>query len=147
MPDSITLRAHQVLCLQGFRGEGYSVSFVEEMTQVHRALADDPEQPVTLVVEPDRLCGACVHLRKGGCTLGGPGHEAHMRDQDREVLRRLGLDAGGTWPWREILARVRFSVRGADLPAICTTCPWLPLGWCRSAVDRLATPDPAEAAE
>ncbi|MDJ0974322.1 MAG: DUF1284 domain-containing protein [Planctomycetota bacterium] len=137
MTEPITLRAHQVLCLQGYRGEGYSVTFVTEMSRVHRELAEDPERPVRLITSPDRLCQACVHLRHGGCTLGGADHEAHMRRQDLEVLRRLGLEAGAVHPWRTIRERIAASVSGDDLPTICTTCPWLHLGWCAQGVDRL----------
>ena len=129
-----------VLCLMGFRGKGYSGSFVAEMSDVHRRLQADPEQPVRLISSPDRLCAACPNLRGGGCTLQGPDHEAHMRAQDEDVLRRLGLAAGGVYPWRVVLDRVRARVRGSDLPAICTTCPWLSLGWCAEGVDALRAP-------
>ncbi len=128
-----------VLCLQGFRGEGYSITFVSEMAQVLRELTEDPERPVRLITSPDRICRACSNLRNGGCTLGGPDHESHMHDQDAEVLRRLSLDEGGVYPWRLVLQRIGANVRGADLPAICTTCPWLELGYCTEAMDRLAS--------
>ena len=129
-----------VLCLMGFRGKGYSGSFVAEMSDVHRQLQTDPEQPVRLISSPDRLCAACPNLRDGGCTLQGPKHEDHMRAQDEDVLRRLGLAAGGVYPWRVVLDRVRAGIRGSDLPAICTTCPWLSLGWCAEGVDALRAP-------
>lgn len=141
----IAIRAHMVLCLQGFRGEGYSVTFVSEMAGLLHQLAANPDQLVRLVTRPDRLCRACVNLRRGGCTLGGPEHEIHMHDQDVEVLRRLGLEEEGAYPWRVILERIGATVRGADLPGICTTCPWLELGYCTDAMDRLATaPAPQE---
>lgn len=137
MTEPIPIRAHQVLCLQGYRGEGYSVTFVAAMSGLRRTLADDPNQLVRLITSPDRLCDACVHLRRGGCTLGGPDHEAHMRAQDEDVLRRLGLQAGDVRPFAEVEARIGRSVQGEDLAVICTTCPWLHLGWCAEGVDRL----------
>lgn len=135
--QALRLRAHNVLCLQGFRGRGYSEAFVAEMTAAARTLADDPDTPVELLDSPDRLCAACPNLRQGGCTLGGPEHEAHMQAQDREVLRRLGLAAGDVLPWAQVLARIARSVRGSDLPTVCTTCPWLGLGWCAEGLERL----------
>lgn len=136
--EPLVLRAHSVLCLQGFRGAGYSPAFVERMSAVHRALAAEPCLLVRLVAAPDHLCAACPHLH-GGCTLGGAEHEAHMQAQDLEVLRRLGLAAGTVLPWQEVLGRVASTVQGSDLPAICTTCPWLSLGWCAAGLDRLRT--------
>ncbi len=125
-----------VLCLQGFRGKGYSPAFVDAMRDVQSSLREEPKRTVRLVAEPDGLCATCPNL-KGGCTLGGPGHEAHMRLHDEAVLSRLGLEVGAVVAWNEVLARVAERIRGEDLPAICTTCPWLPLGVCRESVDAL----------
>jgi hypothetical protein len=122
--------------LLGFRGKGYSDGFVVRMTEVQDALVVDPRRRVRLLDVPDTLCDACPNLR-GGCTLGGPAHEAHMRAQDREVLDRLGFRAGDEPAWEEVLRRVSERVRGSDLPALCTTCPWLPLGWCAEGIDAL----------
>lgn len=138
----IAIRAHSLLCLQGFRGKGYSDGFVAEMTAVHGALVADPDTPVRVLAGPDRLCRACPNLGPRGCTLGGPDHEAHMAAQDREVLRRLWLTDGEVLPWGRILERIARSVDGADLPGLCTTCPWLPLGWCAEGLARLRAPEP-----
>jgi len=126
------------LCLLGFRGSGYSPAFVETMSAIQAGLRAAPGQDVRLVDGPDRLCRACPHLDEAGCTLGGPTHEAHMQAHDREVLRRLGIEAGTVASWATILARIGRNIRGSDLGAICTTCPWLPLGVCRQSVDALS---------
>jgi hypothetical protein len=136
-PEPIPLRAHTLLCLQGFRGRGYSESFVDAMTSVHRTLLDEPERPVRVLASPDAICDACPNKRAGGCTLGGPDHESHMRAQDLDVMRRLGLVPGQILSWSGILHRIGTRVRGTDLPAICTTCPWLSLGWCAEGIEAL----------
>ncbi len=130
------------LCLLGFRGSGYSPTFVEAMQAVQDAFQADPSLGVRLVDEPDGICGACPNLADGGCTLGGSEHEIHMRDHDREVLRRLGVEPGAQMTWSALLTRIGERIRGSDLPAICTTCPWLPLGVCRQSVDALREPSP-----
>ncbi len=130
------------LCLLGFRGSGYSPDFVAAMGAIQAQLRADPEHRVALVTAPDRICDACPNLAPEGCTLGGPEHEAHMHAHDGEVLRRLGLEPGAELPWREVLARIGASIRGEDLDAICTTCPWLPLGVCRQSVDAVGSPPP-----
>jgi hypothetical protein len=134
----ISLRAHNVLCLHGFRGEGYSEAFVERLREVHARLSDDPSREVRLQAVPDVLCDACPHLSDAGCSLGGAGHEAHMRAQDVDVLRRLGCAEGEVLAWWAVLRLVADAVRGSDLPDICTTCPWLSLGWCAEGIDALA---------
>ncbi len=139
----IPIRAHSILCLLGFRGEGYSEAFVARMEDLHAVLEEDPEQTIELRAAPGTLCAVCPHHhRRAGCTLGGPDHEAHIRLQDAAVLARLGLEAGTVLPWREVLALVHTRLSGDDLPSLCTTCPWLALGWCAEGIDGLASARP-----
>lgn len=136
LPDPLPLRAHAVLCLLGFRGKGYSEAFVREMTTVAAALRRDDDLLIQLQDGPGTLCAACPHL-EGGCTLGGEDHEPHMVAHDREVLRRLGFEAGDVVSWSQVKQRIAQRIRGSDLDAICTTCPWLELGHCAEGVDAL----------
>lgn len=136
-PAPLRLRGHTLLCLQGFRGEGYSPEFTVNLAGIHRRLTDDPDLPVELAEAPDAVCGACPHRAPAGCTLNGDGSETGMREQDRNVLTRLGLKAGGVVRWRDVLDRISSSITGSDLPDICGTCRWLPLGYCKEGIDRL----------
>jgi hypothetical protein len=133
----IRLRGHTLLCLQGFRGEGYSPEFVANLAAIHRALAADPDQWVDVFDRPDGVCQACPNLSAQGCRLNGDRSEADMQAQDRAVLSRVGCRAGERYQWRDILDRIRQRVSGDDLPAICGTCRWLPLGYCRAGLDEL----------
>ncbi|TAK02249.1 MAG: DUF1284 domain-containing protein [Candidatus Manganitrophaceae bacterium] len=133
----LIIRGHTLLCLQGFRGEGYSPAFVENMKAIHRRLSGDPEATVQVTAGPDLICRACPHLQSDGCHLKGPGFEEPMKRQDREVMARLGLAEGEILPWGEILHRIAAQVEGSDLDAVCGSCPWLPLGYCRQGIDAL----------
>lgn len=137
----VRLRAHTLLCLQGFRGEGYSPSFIDNLARIHHDLAGHPEQWVEVVDAPDTVCGACPHLATAGCSLRGDGFEESMQAQDRHVLRLLGLQAGIRVQWSEILDRIRTAITGESLPSICGQCRWLPLGYCRDGIDRLRAAD------
>jgi len=134
----VRLRGHNVLCIQGFVGKGYSESFVANMTDVVDSLAKDDTE-VTLLDEPDALCAACPNLEDEGCALHGAGTERRIVHQDRDVLRRLGLQAGETRRWSEIVDRIREHVRPDDLDAICGSCPWLPLGHCKAGLRELGS--------
>jgi uncharacterized protein len=131
------IRGHTLLCLQGFRGEGYSAGFIENMAALHRDLNENPDRWVEVVEAPDTFCAACPHLATVGCSLNGARSEEGMQAQDRHVLELLGLQPGTRVRWREVLERVRASVKGSDLPGICGSCRWLPLGYCRDGIDRL----------
>ena len=136
-PEGLRLRGHTLLCLQGFRGLGYSPTFVENLHRIHRQLQDHPETRVTLLVEPDAVCAACPHRGPEGCRLEGPESELSMATQDREVLDRLRLSPGETVTWREILARIATCIAPETLPVICGSCRWLPLGYCAEGIARL----------
>ena len=132
--DPISIRAHALLCLQGFRGKGYSPAFVKHMGDVAAILKRKPDQIVRVLASRDTFCNVCPH-DADGCTLGGEGHEAHIRAQDADVLQRLGLEAGAELPWSTLVRRLAIHVQGIDLRTICTTCPWLPMGWCADEID------------
>jgi hypothetical protein len=131
------IRGHTLLCLQGFRGEGYSPGFVENLAAIHRQLEQQPDTLVEIMDAPDAVCGACPHQQSAGCTLNGRQSEDEMREQDHDVLARLGLEAGTVVAWREILHRIGASLTGAELPEICGQCRWLPLGYCKEGIERL----------
>jgi hypothetical protein len=125
------------LCLQGFRGEGYSADFVANMAVVHQALTTDPDRRIEVIASPDAVCGTCPHKQLSDCTLNGERSEEEMVEQDREVIRRLGLTAGDRLRWGDLLELIRNSVSGKDLPSICSSCRWLPLGYCWEGINRL----------
>src|SRR5512145_3084231 len=133
----LRLRAHTLLCLQGFRGMGYSSGFVENMTAIHRILSDHPETLIEVLDAPDAVCGACPYRQPSGCTLNGDRSEEEMKDQDHAVLQMLGLQVGSRLRWQDVLDRIRASVCGDDLPTVCGTCRWLPLGFCGEGITRL----------
>lgn len=132
------IRAHNLLCIQGFVGRGYSPEFVRNMTEVVAALG--PAAEVTVAAEPDAICEACPNLSPTGCRLHGEGTERGIARQDRDVMGRLGIAEGETLPWGVLLRRIAARIRPGDLDGICGACPWLPLGVCRSGLSRLGGP-------
>ena len=135
--DRLTVRGHTLLCLQGFRGEGYSPDFVENLSAIHRLLTAFPEKPVEVVQAPDSICASCPNLKSDGCHLKGPGSEAEMMAQDKEVMGRLDIPEGAVLPWQDILHRISGNIQGGDLAGICGGCQWLPSGYCKKGIEAL----------
>ncbi len=130
------IRGHNLLCIQGYVGKGYSAEFVENMTRIVNVL--DADTPVTLVDVPDLLCAACPNLdRDTGCQLHGPGTERGIVSQDRDVLRRLGYHPGETIHWDDLLEKIAERIEPDDLDEICGKCPWLELGHCKEGLKNL----------
>lgn len=51
MNDELRIRAHHVLCILGFRGEGYSREFVENMRRVVDIIRANPQAVIQIVDE------------------------------------------------------------------------------------------------
>jgi len=133
----VAIRGHTLLCLQGFRGKGYSTDFVENLIEINNTLVENENIPVRVMALPDDVCLACPNLKMNGCNLKGPGFEISMRSQDRQVMSLLDIQEGEALPWHEILERIGQRMQGGMLPSICGDCPWLPLGYCREGIEKL----------
>ena len=131
----MNVRGHNLLCIQGFVGDGYSPEFVFNMMAVVESLG--PAAQVTVTAAPDALCAACPKLREDGCALNGDGTELGIVRQDKDVMARLGIVPGDTLAWGDIVGRIRAAIEPDDLDDICGTCPWLPLGVCKTGISRL----------
>ena len=140
--QTIPVRAHTALCMQGFVGRGYSPSFVAEMQRVVNSLRCEAD--IELIVAPDQLCGACPHGETNQCRLHERDNEAHIVAQDQAVLRALKLQPNSSLSWPALVARVRQNIGPEDLDHLCGDCPWLPMGMCREALTKIRETDPEQ---
>ena len=115
------IRAHHGMCLTFFQGKGYSGDFVENMGAMKKILEQNPL--IRLVEGYDDVCAACPNKLAETCA------EKASR-YDREVLRRCGLSAGDTLPYREFSQKVIETILRPGLRgSICGDCQWS--GLCR----------------
>ena len=130
----LTIRAHHLLCMLGFRGLGYSPEFVENMRRVVAAYFSQPGQSVEVVAACDDICRACPHMRGGRC-MSREGAEASVRAKDEAVLARLGVAAGAQVASQELAQRVAERFDPAALSDLCANCRWLPAGYCAEGLE------------
>lgn len=110
------LRAHHGMCLYFFQGKGYSGQFVENMAAMKALLEENPQ--ICLLDNCDDLCAACPNKLTEPCA------EKASR-YDREVLRRCGLSAGDTLPYRDFSRIVIETIlRPGHRREICGDCQW-----------------------
>jgi len=134
--NPVVLRPHNILCLQGWQGMGYSPLFTANMDRVHGQLRTDPSTLVTLQTGPDVLCGACPLDTFQGCQ-----HDVFengwITAHDGNTLGRTGLTDGETYPWAVIETAIARAFRGADLATFCHQCRWQALGVCAAGIEQL----------
>ncbi|MCZ7357463.1 MAG: DUF1284 domain-containing protein [Candidatus Methanoperedens sp.] len=93
------LRGHHLICLNFFRGEGYSEDFIKNIYSVIS------KEKVDIVKGPDEVCARCPYLKDNKCSSGEYTDEKILL-QDKEALRLLGFRPGETVDWKIIEARL-----------------------------------------
>ena len=137
-PDPVPVRGHTLLCLQGFKGEGYDPMFTAHMASIHALLLSRPETAIRVITSADTFCHFCPNLDiHKNCILHGEGSEKKILEQDREVLDLLGICANEIVSWREIVLRIKERIEPDMLDGICGNCPWLPGGYCKKGISAI----------
>ena len=120
----VRLRPHHLVCLQFFRGEGYSGEFVANLGVLLARLANED----ALVVEgADNVCAACPDLDANGCCASeSAGGEPEIARIDALALAVLGLGPGERISLAE--ARVRLAGDAVGVghwrAEACHGCEW-----------------------
>jgi len=133
MAKSLKIRGHHLLCIFGFRGHGYSDTFVSNMRTVTKSFFAKGGAEVELTAECDDICRACPHMLERQCAAE-EGAERRVQDRDREVLARLGLAGGQQHDATWLAALVTARVSPAALAELCAGCQWLPAGYCQQGI-------------
>ena len=93
------LRGHHLICLNFFRGEGYSEEFIENLYSVIG------KEKMEIVSGPDEVCARCPYLKYNKCSNSDYTNEKILL-QDKEALRLLGFKHGMTVDWKMISAKL-----------------------------------------
>ncbi len=93
------LRGHHLICLNFFRGEGYSPDFIRNIYSVIG------KEKVEVVAGPDEVCARCPYLKNNKCANSGYTDEKILL-QDGEALRLLRLKPGEIVDWKIISAKL-----------------------------------------
>ncbi len=124
MSRAARLRGHHLICLQFFRGEGYSDEFVANLTAVLDSLESGG---ALLVAGADDVCRACPSLSPNGeCASVDSGGEAEIARIDALAAQVLGVAVGETVSLAEAARRLRDEPAAAAAwrAEACAGCAW-----------------------
>ena len=93
------LRGHHLICLNFFRGEGYSEEFIKNIYSVIG------KQKVEIVNGADEVCAVCPYLKDDKCSSNEYTDEKILF-QDREALRLLEFKSGMIVDWKTISLKI-----------------------------------------
>ncbi len=116
---TISIRAHHLLCIQGFQKYGYSDEFVENMENVIGCLSD-PQTAVRIITACDVLCFSCPHHYDGICTKSN-----HLSKVDYKVLDVTGLKENVIMKAKEAISLVNAKFDSISaVESVCSGCDW-----------------------
>ena len=119
MAPPVELRGHHLICLQFYRGEGYSATFVDNLDGVLARLADEP---ALVIATADAVCAACPELGADGVCAG----EVEISRIDALAFSLLSVEPGE----RITLAEARERLVGDAVATgrwrsgVCDGCAW-----------------------
>ncbi|MCK9150962.1 DUF1284 domain-containing protein [Methanobacterium alcaliphilum] len=121
---TIRIRAHHILCIQGFKGYGYSEDFVHNMTEIIDYLETNHSIVVETIKSTDDICLYCPHSKKGQC------HESKDSDKritamDQKVIEYLGIHDNNTYSYNHLLKLLHEKIDFLKLKDICGDCSWI----------------------
>ena len=121
--NPIKIRAHHLLCIQGFQGHGYSHDFERNMSWIIQKIDFDPEQEIEVIAKCDEICSHCPHQVEGSCEIS-PGSDKSIRKMDTTILKKLDLDENTVIKASNILELVNIKSENLDILDICGSCFW-----------------------
>jgi uncharacterized protein len=143
--EIIGIRAHTLMCLQGYRGLGYSPEFIEKMDEITDLLNNNPATMVRLLDTPDIFCHVCPNLVDDRCVSSDSGLEGFFLENpdsstvsDRKVLAKLGFEKNSVHIWSDILEAIAENIIPLDMDYLCGECRWREFDYCAKALDKLS---------
>ena len=134
---SFLFRPHHFLCALGFKGKGYSPSFVRNFASIVKVLRGDDAHKalLTVTLATDDICAPCPHKRGSLCAS-----QDKIVFLDAQHTQAVGWQEGETLSWGE--ARTRLKTLTPEIfEKICHTCSWQKEGICLAALKALRNED------
>jgi hypothetical protein len=133
----IELRAHHLLCLQGYQGYGYDEKFKENLEEKLHILKNNKNINVILKDSIDDLCKKCPRLKGNICVgdlenLNSLNSKAIAKnnekviEMDSIVLKEAKLKKNKKYFFKHLLNTVNSTFSNInDVKKICNGCKWI----------------------
>ena len=116
----IKIRAHHLLCLQGFQGYGYNKNFTLGMKEILNVLKSNPSPNIQVVTEADEICGICPNLVDGECV-----DCLKIKKMDINVIKTISLENNQIITFKKALQIIDKELSLESIKTICEGCVWM----------------------
>jgi len=124
MSSSIKIRAHHLLCVQGYQGYGYSDKFQANLERIIKLICTVPNLEIEIIAEKDMICSYCPHTGEIDCQLDEDSAQK-IQSMDLKVLEKLNIKEGIRDKAQNLvmLTNTKF-ITYYDIQEICGNCRW-----------------------
>ena len=121
----IRVRAHHLLCIPRFYRGGYNEKFAKNMKKICMQIRKNPDTKIKIVVgKADDLCNNCPYWEGSKCVQSKEIGK-WVVNQDKKVLKFLGLKANSIHNAREIFNLSIKNVNPKTINSVCKNCIFL----------------------
>lgn len=115
----VPIRAHHLLCMQGFQGYGYNDEFRYNLEKLVKYLDSHPHCQIKVVADADVICEKCPNLKEEHCNK--PLSSGSIQDMDITVLNKLKIPEGKIETAQNLFYQVNMAL---NLDDVCGDCSW-----------------------
>jgi len=130
-PDLIRIRAHHLLCIQGFQGYGYDHDFTMKMGEIIQILRSDPSPKIEIVSEADEICCICPNLVEKQCV-----DHFKIKKMDSYILNNTSLYEKQVLTFKTALLIINQELSIESIGNVCDGCAWVDK--CLFFIDKIA---------
>lgn len=124
MDIPMKIRAHHLLCTQGFQGYGYSDGFVDHLKDIVVQLRANPEKLIQIAAYCDEICSGCPHQIGDRCKKDANA-DYRIKLIDSNILRSIGIQLDSVDTIHAMIDQINNTFETqAQLAAICGDCQW-----------------------
>ena len=120
---TVRLRAHHLLCMLTFVGEGYTPAFTENYRRIAERLTKGEE--IKLVSGPDDICAPLLDEKEPHCFKASVIERDAAALADVAMLLGEEIDIGAVLlPDAALLAKLRRNFASGEIRHACNGCEW-----------------------
>ncbi|MBP1946335.1 DUF1284 domain-containing protein [Methanobacterium petrolearium] len=118
--EPIRIRAHHLLCMQGFQGFGYNKKFTENMAQIIEKTIKNSSSFIQVMIGTDSICQMCPHNSQGICNRDSSNN---IKIMDSAVIEKLKIEQGSVHSSASLLSKT-MKLNSQTVKKLCGNCSW-----------------------
>lgn len=122
MEKTLKIRAHHLLCIQGFQGYGYNREFIQKFAEIVKRIESNPAAQI--ITECDEICFCCPYIVEGICQKSSDAAQ-NVKDMDQSLMKKLSIEDGAKGKIKDFISLTNTKLkRSLDVEEVCGNCSW-----------------------